>query len=178
MESTSFITKRHSTGKGVPVAAVLVLAGASWASAPSQPPPPAEIAPRTVRLVVQVTGMRNDKGRIAATLFDQEKGFPGDDSRAVARQISPVKDRSATLRFDGLKAGSYALALLHDENTNSKMDTNLFGFPREGYGASNNPRPSRRGPRFTEARFVVSGAGEEQAIQVKVVYLRLGDIVR
>jgi uncharacterized protein (DUF2141 family) len=45
--------------------------------------------------------------------------------------------------FDGLVPGQYGIALLHDENKNDKMDSNRFGFPREGYGVSNNPRPSR-----------------------------------
>ncbi|MES2464102.1 MAG: DUF2141 domain-containing protein [Armatimonadota bacterium] len=131
-----------------------------------------------VRLVVTVTGIRNDKGHIAASLFDGEKGFPNDDARAVAHQLGPIKDRTATITFDSLPPGNYGVALLHDENKNNKMDSNRFGFPREGYGVSNNPRPTRRRPRFTDARFTVSQTSKEQSIAIKVVYLRLGDVLR
>lgn len=133
---------------------------------------------QTVRLVVTVTGMRNDKGHIAASLFDKEKGFPGDDKRAAGHQLSAIKDRRATLVFDGLTPGDYGIALLHDENKNNKMDSNRLGFPGEGYGVSNNPRPTRRGPKFSDARFTVNQTDKEQKIDIKVVYLRLSDVLR
>jgi uncharacterized protein (DUF2141 family) len=131
-----------------------------------------------VRLVITVTGIRNDKGHIAASLFNGEKGFPNDDSRAVGRKLNAIKDRAATIVFDEVPPGTYGVALLHDEDKNNKLDTNLFGFPREGYGVSNNPRPARRSPRFSDARFVAAQAGKEQNIEVKIVYLRLGDVLR
>ena len=129
-------------------------------------------------LHVLVTGIRNDKGQIAASLFAGEKGFPDDDTRAVSRQTTVIKDHSALLTFDGLMPGKYALALLHDENKNHKMDMNRFGFPREGYGVSNNPRPTRRGPKFSDAEFSVPESHSEQTITVKIIYLQLRDVFR
>jgi uncharacterized protein (DUF2141 family) len=137
-----------------------------------------EQPPQKVRLVVTVTGIRNDKGHIAASLFDREKGFPNDDARAAGHQLSQIKDRTATLVFDGLSPGSYGVALLHDENKNHKMDSNVFGFPREGYGVSNNPRPTRRSPKFSDARFAIVATGKEQKIEIRIVYLRIGDVLR
>jgi uncharacterized protein (DUF2141 family) len=131
-----------------------------------------------VRLVITVIGIRNDKGHIAASLFNEEKGFPNEDSRAVGRKLSPIRDRGTIIVFDGLTSGTYGVALLHDENKNNKLDSNLFGFPREGYGVSNNPRPARRSPRFSDARFVVVQTGKEQTIEVKIIYLRLCDVLR
>ena len=87
-----------------------------------------------VRLIVTVTGIRNDKGSVSASLFDQEKGFPDDDTRAISHRLSAIEGSTATLVFDGVAPGSYSVVLLHDENKNNKMDFNRFGFPREGYG--------------------------------------------
>jgi uncharacterized protein (DUF2141 family) len=33
-----------------------------------------------------------------------------------------------------IKPGKYAIAVIHDENCNGKLDTNMFGIPKEGYG--------------------------------------------
>ena len=131
-----------------------------------------------VRLLVTVTGLRNNKGHVAASLFNSDKGFPDEDKHAVARQIATIKDRTASLVFNDLTPGNYGVALLHDENKNDKMDSNRFGFPREGYGVSNNPKPSRRSPKFSDARFTVSPSNKEQAVEIKIVYLRLGDVLR
>lgn len=131
-----------------------------------------------VRLIVIVSGLRNDKGHVAASLFNSDKGFPGEDRHAVARQISTIKDRTASLEFDVVAPGNYGIALLHDENKNNRMDSNRFGFPREGYGVSNNPRPSRRSPKFSDARFTVNPTNKEQTVEIKIVYLRLGDVLR
>jgi uncharacterized protein (DUF2141 family) len=150
----------------------------SIAAQKEKTPPERTAVPGRVRLTVTVTSIRNDNGHIAASLFNGEKGFPGDDMRAVGHQISPINDRKATVVFDDLSPGSYGVALLHDENRNHKMDSNRFGFPREGYGISNNPRPTRRGPKYGDARFVVTPDSKEQRIVVKIVYLRLGDILR
>ena len=131
-----------------------------------------------VRLLVTVTGLRNDKGHVAAALFNSDKGFPDEDKHAVAQQIGAIKNRTVSLVFDGVTPASYGIALLHDENKNDKLDSNRFGFPREGYGVSNNPRPSRRSPKFSDARFTVSPTNKEQTVEIKIVYLRLGDVLR
>jgi uncharacterized protein (DUF2141 family) len=63
--------------------------------------------------------------------------------------------------------GEYAVAVFHDENGNGKMDKNLIGAPKEGYGFSNNPGRKMRPARFDEARF---RAESNQSVDVKLVY--------
>ena len=60
------------------------------------------------------------------------------------------------------------MTLVHDENMNDKLDTNLFGIAREGYGVSNNLRRRHRAPTLAEATFSVSGPTE--TIQIRVIY--------
>jgi uncharacterized protein (DUF2141 family) len=42
--------------------------------------------------------------------------------------------KDASFEFSDIKPGKYAIAVIHDENCNGKLDTNMFGIPKEGYG--------------------------------------------
>lgn len=65
------------------------------------------------------------------------------------------------------QSGDYALALVHDENGNGRMDT-FLGMPREGFGFSRDA-PVRFGPpRFEDARFALEGS---QTLVVTMRYL-------
>ena len=105
-------------------------------------------------LIVTVTNMENDKGQVRAVLFNGEEGFP-DESEKAFRSISvPAESSKTTFAFENVPYGEYALSLLHDENENGKMDTNLFGYPQEGYGVSNNITNMLGMPTYEKARFL------------------------
>jgi uncharacterized protein (DUF2141 family) len=70
------------------------------------------------------------------------------------------------IRFDDLAPGTYALAAIHDENGNARLDT-LFGMPREGFGFSRNPPIGFGPPRFARAEFRVGDGGEPQIIRMR-----------
>jgi uncharacterized protein (DUF2141 family) len=38
--------------------------------------------------------------------------------------------------FGDIPPGTYAIAVIHDENSHGKLDTNRLGVPTEGYGFS------------------------------------------
>ena len=121
-------------------------------------------------LTVNVTGFRNATGRVDVLLFNGPKGFPDDKPRSLdvgEVQIDP-KTLAAQVIFRDLPQGAYAVTVLHDENMNRKLDTNLFGIPREGYGASMNPPKMHRAPRFDEAKFFLSPRG--RVIQITLIY--------
>jgi uncharacterized protein (DUF2141 family) len=42
--------------------------------------------------------------------------------------------KDASFEFSDIKPGKYAIAVIHDENCNGELDSNLFGIPTEGYG--------------------------------------------
>jgi uncharacterized protein (DUF2141 family) len=64
----------------------------------------------------------------------------------------PIKGKAAVCEFDGLPPGNYALAAIHDENGDGKLDKNGVGAPTEGVGTSRDARPGfMRGPRFEDA---------------------------
>jgi uncharacterized protein (DUF2141 family) len=124
----------------------------------------------TTRLTVRISGLRSDKGKVSLLLFPAATGFPDDAQKAAAQQEIRLDGPIATAAFPNLPPGDYAIVLLHDENSNGKMDTS-FGFPLEGFGTSNNPRVRMGPPRFNDARFFLSGTGAERTIVIRMVYL-------
>lgn len=121
----------------------------------------------TADLAVEITNLRSQKGVVRICLTADPGNFPGciDDADAVTRSVPATQDK---FRFEGLPQGDYAVAVIHDENSNKKLDT-FVGIPREGFGFSRNP-PIRFGPpRFAAARFTVSGDADRQ--QVRMRYL-------
>jgi uncharacterized protein (DUF2141 family) len=124
----------------------------------------------TGTLTVRVTGARNTNGKIWVNLFQDANGFPDDPSKAIQQRSVAVDPNtmSAQVTFKDLPQGSFALSVLHDENGNGKMDKNLVGMPKEGYGASNNPSKKRRAPTFDEAKFSLNAS--EQTIEISLIY--------
>ena len=124
----------------------------------------------TGTLTVRISGARNTKGKIGVTLFQNAEGFPDDASKAIRQQSVEIDPStlSAHVTFKDLPQGVYAVSVLHDENSNGKMDKNLVGIPKEGYGASNNPKKKRRAPTFDEAKFSLNAP--EQTIEITLIY--------
>ena len=104
---------------------------------------------------VEVTGLENDTGLIGCALHRSETTFPLDPDDVPNVWVSAA-DRTAVCVFEGVLAGTYAVAVSHDLNGNRQTDTNLIGLPTEAWGVSNNVRPMTRAPRFKEAAFEVT----------------------
>ena len=124
----------------------------------------------TATLTVRVAGARNTKGKIWVTVFQDAQGFPDDPSKAVRQQSVDIDPNtlSAQVTFKDVPQGTFAVSVLHDENGNGKMDKNFVGMPKEGYGASNNPKKKKRAPTFDEAKFSLNSS--EQAIEITLIY--------
>jgi uncharacterized protein (DUF2141 family) len=124
----------------------------------------------TGTLTVRVTGARNTKGKIWVTLFRGAQGFPDDPSNAIRQQSVEIdpSTMSAQVIFKDVPQGTFAVSILHDENGNGKMDKSFVGMPKEGYGASNNPKKKKGPPTFDEARFSLNAS--EQTIEIELIY--------
>lgn len=120
------------------------------------------------RLDVAIDGLRSAKGLIRVCLTADPANFPAciDDADAVTRSV-PAAARA--VGFDALPRGGYALAVIHDENANARLDT-FAGIPREGFGFSRNP-PIRFGaPRFAAARFDLAGDAAMQQVRMRYIF--------
>lgn len=108
-------------------------------------------------LAVTVTGIKNTKGVIRLALCPAGAKFPDCGKQAVRTKTLPIEGGQARITLTGLTAGSYAVSVFHDANSNGKLDT-FAGIPREGYGFSKNPAFQPRAPRFSETAIDVAGA--------------------
>lgn len=115
-----------------------------------------------------ITSIRNSKGVILVTVFNQPDGFPSDSTKAFRTYIVEARSPEISINISQLPSAQYAIAIVHDENNNLALDTNLIGAPVEGYAASGSNRRFSA-PRFESSRFEV--AGKPVAIRVSMNYL-------
>lgn len=105
-------------------------------------------------LVVTVTDIRNGQGNIRFALYDKAEEFPrGERFRGTDVAARPG---SVQVEFRDIPAGTYALAIHHDENKDEEMNTYFLGIPKEGYGFANNARVIFGPPSFEAASFSMS----------------------
>lgn len=121
-------------------------------------------------LTIEVEGLRNKSGQICATLFDKSQGFPSDSKNALQSQCIKITKISQKLTFDNLRAGSYAVGLIHDANENGNLDTGSFGAPIEGFGFSNNPEVFTGPPKFNDSAVAVSKTTTDIKIKMKYFF--------
>src|SRR5512145_1502592 len=79
------------------------------------------------KLTVTVTGFRNNNGKVLLAISNIPSGYPGEREKNVINVKADIKDYSCVLEFEDLPYGTYAIAIVHDENSNSMMDFGLFG---------------------------------------------------
>ncbi|MBD2439487.1 DUF2141 domain-containing protein [Nostoc sp. FACHB-110] len=118
-------------------------------------------------LTVEVDGLKNKQGQICASIYNSSQGFPSNSDRILQRECTEITDEPVKLTFNNLKAGNYAVAVMHDENKDFTVNLNDLGMPLEGFGFSQNPEITTRAPKFGEAAFLVVGANTTIKIHLK-----------
>jgi uncharacterized protein (DUF2141 family) len=117
---------------------------------------------------VEILGIRNSVGAVACALFEGPKGFPTEFLR-FATNIMMVKVRAtkATCDFADIAPGTYALAVIHDENRDGELAINVMGVPKEGYGFSNDAKGKLGAPSFEAASFSYNGQSLNMTIALQ-----------
>ncbi|WP_201441917.1 DUF2141 domain-containing protein [Pseudogulbenkiania ferrooxidans] len=114
---------------------------------------------------MKILNIKNSTGTIACALFESSVGFPADYLRSATNLMSiKIRGKQASCDFQDIAPGTYALAVVHDENMNGKIDTNLLGIPTEGYGFSNDAKALLGTPSFSAARFTYDGRNLDMTI--------------
>ncbi|MBK6935690.1 MAG: DUF2141 domain-containing protein [Chitinophagaceae bacterium] len=102
---------------------------------------------------ITINNARNEKGHVLVSLFKDGVGYPNNPEKAVKRVKLSIINKRAEVIFTNLPSGTYAVAILHDENDDLKMNKNLLGIPKEGFGFSNNAMGTFGPPSFSRASF-------------------------
>jgi uncharacterized protein (DUF2141 family) len=144
---------------------------ASAACIPQQPPQgrPATDSSAGCTLRIHVDGLRNSSGVVGSTIFKSPDGWPEDNSKAFLHGPTPIApgERQATAVWEHLPPGDYGVAVIHDENSNHKLDRNFIGIPKEGFGFANNPHVGLSAPSFQAALVHVQCPATEITIHLQ-----------
>lgn len=108
---------------------------------------------KSATVTVKITGIEKIKGKVLIGLFNKPKGYPdiGKEYKGIAIE---VKAKSLTYTFVDVPPGDYAIAVVHDINTNGKVDYNFIGMPLEMYAFSGNSGCIGKPP-FKKAKFTL-----------------------
>ncbi len=118
---------------------------------------------------VTVTGLHSTRGQVLACLSSRPQAFPNCRDDPSARKLVVPAGNTVELDFGTVAAGSYAVALVHDENANGRMDKAMM-MPKEGFGFSRDA-PVRFGPpSFRQAAFAVGEAPVHQTIHMRYMF--------
>ncbi len=140
--------------------AALILGAAALPGASAAPVAGADVT-------ITATGLRSARGQLLACLTADPGQFP--NCRDPARTWHLVVPAAATveLHFTGITPGRYAVALLHDENGNGKIDRALMLVPTEGFGFSSDAPVVMGPPKFAAAAFTVAAEPVRQTIHMR-----------
>jgi len=117
---------------------------------------------------VKILNIRNSTGTVDCALFESPEGFPTEVLRSATNvMVIKVRHTQARCDFEDIPPGKYALAVIHDENMNGKLDTTGLGLPTEGYGFSNDVKGLFGAPAFSAASFAYDGRNLDLTISLQ-----------
>ena len=120
-----------------------------------------------VTVTVTVTNLRNSDGVVRACMTTNAERFPRCQGTAGAHSTVVPAGQAATLTFRDVDPGTYAIALLHDENNNGRADRALGMMPTEGFGFSRDARVRMGPPRFSDAAITIGSSPVRQTIRMR-----------
>ncbi|MBD2663057.1 hypothetical protein B6N60_00596 [Richelia sinica FACHB-800] len=126
-------------------------------------------AESTAKLTVVVNGIQNKTGEICLRVYNSEKGFPMNNTSEVKSGCVKINGNSVKKVFSGLKPGTYAVAVVDDQNGDHKLNRDFFGIPQEGFGISNDPvvSVSTGTPSFRKSSFALN---RDKTINISLKY--------
>ncbi len=120
-------------------------------------------------ITVTVDGLRNSKGIVQFALYNKDGSIPDEEyKKYYKKEIAKISSGIASIVFNNLPKGMYAVNILHDENMNGEVDKG-FILPIEGIGFSNYDSIGLMNrPGFTKASFNLTSNIKKT---IKVIYL-------
>ncbi len=122
---------------------------------------------QTATVTVRITEVESNEGQVYVGLCD--RGFA--ESECLDGRFEAARAGSMTFTFENVPPGVYAVAAYHDVNGDGRMDTGMFGLPKEPYGFSNDVGRTAP-PNFLRAQIPVSAPGA--TIDIRMGRMRFG----
>ena len=122
-------------------------------------------AANTKKLSIKISNIQS-KGKILYVgIYRAGDEFP-EFNKYWKNSKATTTSNEMTIEFD-VPYGDYAVAVSHDLNGNGKLDKNLFGYPKEPFGFSNNYKPKLSSPNFSDCKF--SYTQQSNSIMIKLI---------
>ncbi len=122
-------------------------------------------------VVIQFHNIRGDEGNMLISMYDTPEQFPYQPKWKYMISKSRLLEQGNRFHIKEVRSGKYAIAIFDDENCDTVMQKNFLGIPKEGYGFSNNPKPSIKGaPTFEDCTFAVN-KGAKNIVEIELQYL-------
>lgn len=107
-------------------------------------------------LTITLHNLKTEEGNIRVGIYKVTNDFPNEDD-TYARKIYIInRTGSIKMSIKDLEYGQYAIAVYQDINKNDRLDTNLFGAPKEPFAFSNNVKPRFSAPDFNDCKITYS----------------------
>jgi uncharacterized protein (DUF2141 family) len=117
-------------------------------------------------ITVDVESLRSDLGSVRVALYPSEHGW-AQHGYEVATCRAVIRHGRAVCTLVDVPPGTYAVALLHDEDDDGTLDRDFIGLPREGFGFSNDAAVSFGPPPFEAASFAHDGSPTELVVHAR-----------
>lgn len=114
-------------------------------------------------ITIKVENIANNDGSILLAFYDNEEDFL---KKAIIKRKLEIKDGFAEVKVNNLNYGEYAIAVIHDENDNGKLDFHFYGPPSEKTGTSNNVKTLILPPSWDDAKFQLNTTNKTIIIQM------------
>lgn len=117
-------------------------------------------------LTVVVNNIKDIKGKIVMSVYNDPKVFPEYYKEYKLIRVD-VTGLTATCTFKGLSEGEYAVAVFHDVNKDEICNLNFIGYPKEGFGFSNNVRPIVSAPSFNSCKLMLDA---DKSVKISLIH--------
>ncbi|MGB0914438.1 MAG: DUF2141 domain-containing protein [Crocinitomicaceae bacterium] len=119
-------------------------------------------------ITINFESVRNKKGRIQVQIYRNSETFKA-ETPWKTRYVSKAELSGGKVSFKiyNLPSGTYGLALLDDENRNTKMDYSWL-VPTEGFGFSDYYHTAWSKPKFNDFKFELNS---HKTVTMKIRYL-------
>jgi len=115
---------------------------------------------KNYKLNIKINGLKNNNGQVVMELKDALEN-------TIKSITGNIDNNQCNILIDSIATGEYTILYFHDENKNNKLDTNILGIPKEGYGFSNNASGKYGPPPIEKRIFDIS---EDKSMDLKPFY--------
>ena len=114
-------------------------------------------------IVVNITNVKSNEGKIYVGLYDSENSFLKTTFRG---QVLAIENNTCKTIFKDVPSGEYAISIYHDINSNAKLDKNFLGIPKEDYTCSNGATGFMGPPKWNDAKFILEKSTSYQELKL------------